>query len=122
YNRFNPAIGGTYKITDGLTAYAGYSEANRAPTPSEIECSNPAQPCLLPSSLSSDPPALKQVVSRTYEAGVRGSFTIPEAVPGKFTANFGLFRTDLSDDIYGVATTISSGFFENIGSTRRQGI
>ena len=78
--RFNPAIGGTYKILDGLTAYAGYSEGNRAPTPSEIECSNPAQPCLLPSSLSSDPPALKQVVSHTYEAGLRGSFTMLEGV------------------------------------------
>ncbi len=32
FNRFNPIIGGTYKITPGLTAYAGYSEANRAPT------------------------------------------------------------------------------------------
>jgi iron complex outermembrane receptor protein len=61
------------------------------------------------------------VVSRTYETGLRGSFTMPDAVPGKFTANFGLFRTDLTDDIYGVATSISSGFFENIGSTRRQG-
>jgi iron complex outermembrane receptor protein len=122
YSRFNPALGGTYKITDGLTAYAGYSEGNRAPTPSEIECSNPAQPCLLPSSLSSDPPALKQVVSHSYEAGLRGSFTMPDTVPGKFGWNFGLFRTDLDDDIYGVATSISSGFFENIGSTRRQGI
>ena len=39
----------TYKFGDRLTAYAGYSEGNRAPTPSEIECSNPRQPCLLPS-------------------------------------------------------------------------
>lgn len=122
YSRFNPALGGTYKIAAGLTAYAGYSEGNRAPTPSEIECSNPAQPCVLPSSLSSDPPRLKQVVSHTYETGLRGSFALPDTVPGKFGWNFGLFRTDLTDDIYGVATSISSGFFENIGSTRRQGI
>lgn len=122
YTRFNPAIGATYKVFDNLTAYAGYSEGNRAPTPSEIECSNPAQPCLLPSSLSSDPPTLKQVISHTYEAGLRGKFTVPAMLPGKFTWNFGLFRTDLDDDIYGVATSISSGFFENIGSTRRQGI
>ena len=122
YSRFNPALGATYKIGGGVTAYAGYSEGNRAPTPSEIECSNPAQPCLLPSSLSSDPPNLKQVVSHTYEAGLRGGFTLPAMVPGRFTWNAGLFRTDLDDDIYGVATSISSGFFENIGSTRRQGI
>jgi iron complex outermembrane receptor protein len=122
YSRFNPAIGATYKFSDQLTAYAGYSEGNRVPTPSEIECSNPLQPCLLPSSLSSDPPNLKQVISHTYEAGLRGNFMLPTVLPGRFTWNAGLFRTDLDDDIYGVATTISSGFFENIGSTRRQGI
>jgi iron complex outermembrane receptor protein len=122
YGRFNPAIGATYKLPAGVTAYVGYAEGNRAPTPSEIECSNPAQPCLLPSSLSSDPPNLKQVVSHTYEAGLRGGFALPAALPGRFKWNFGLFRTDLDDDIYGVATSVSSGFFENIGATRRQGI
>ncbi|HUN50075.1 MAG TPA: TonB-dependent receptor [Candidatus Sulfotelmatobacter sp.] len=122
YAHFNPALGATYKIVTGLTAYAGYAEGNRAPTPSEIECSNPAEPCLLPSSLSSDPPTLKQVISHTYEAGLRGNFTLPETVPGRFNWNAGLFRTDLDDDIYGIATSLSSGFFENIGSTRRQGI
>jgi iron complex outermembrane receptor protein len=122
FSRFNPAIGATYKILPSLTAYAGYSEGNRAPTPSEIECSNPAQPCLLPSSLSSDPPRLKQVVSRTYEAGLRGGFTAPSLVSGRFGWHLGLFRTDLSNDIFGVATSISTGFFENVGSTRRQGI
>jgi len=122
YSRFNPALGGAYKITAGVTAYAGYSEGNRAPTPSEIECANPAQPCLLPSSLSADPPTLKQVVSRTYETGLRGSFTLPDAASGRFGWNFGLFRTDLTNDIYGVASSISTGFFENVGATRRQGI
>jgi hypothetical protein len=42
---------------------------------------------------------------------------MPDTVPGKFGWNLGLFRTDLTDDIYAVATTTSSGFFENIGST-----
>ena len=122
FSRFNPAIGATYKLYPRLTAYAGYSEGNRAPTASEIECSNPAAPCLLPSSLASDPPGLKQVVSRTYEAGLRGGFTLPNVVPGRFAWHFGLFRTDLSDDIFGIATSISTGFFQNIGNTRRQGI
>jgi iron complex outermembrane receptor protein len=121
YSRFNPAIGATYRITPALTAYAGYAEANRAPTPSEIECSNPAQPCLLPSSLSSDPPNLKQVVAHSYETGLRGNFRLA-ALPGAFAWNVGLYRTDLDDDIYAVASSISTGFFENIGATRRQGI
>src|SRR6202011_2740054 len=93
YQRFNPAIGATYKFADALTAYAGFSEGNRAPTPSEIECSNPAQPCLLPSSLSSDPPDLKQVVSYTYEAGLRGRLDQPLALPGPLKWNFGSVRT-----------------------------
>jgi iron complex outermembrane recepter protein len=122
YARFNPALGATYKFGEGLTIYAGYAEGNRAPTPSEIECSNPAQPCLLPSSLSSDPPNLKQVVSHTYEAGLRGKFDLASVFPGSFKWNAGVFRTDLDDDIYGVATSITTGFFENIGATRRQGI
>jgi iron complex outermembrane recepter protein len=122
YSRFNPAIGATYKLFPALTAYAGYSEGNRAPTPSEIECSNPAIPCLLPSSLASDPPTLKQVVSHTYEAGLRGTFTVPPHLPGRFAWHFGFFRTDLTDDIFGVATSVSTGFFQNIGATRRQGI
>ena len=50
YTRFNPIIGGTYKIKSGLTAYAGYSEANRAPTPLELGCADPAHPASSPRS------------------------------------------------------------------------
>ena len=121
FSRFNPALGLTEKLANNLTAYAGYSEGNRAPTPGEIECSNPAAPCLLPSSLSNDPPTLRQVVSHTWEAGLRGHFSAAEIGPGQFTWNASLFRTDVDDDIYGVATSLSAGYFQNIGGTRRQG-
>ncbi|GGF18479.1 membrane protein [Aliidongia dinghuensis] len=126
YSRFNPAIGATDKLTDNLTAYFGYSEANRTPTASEIECSNPLRPCLLPSSLASDPPNLKQVVSHTYEVGLRGRLSLPGLAavglgPGRLSWNASLYRTDVDDDIYGIATSLSSGFFQNIGGTRRQG-
>ena len=121
YSRFNPAIGFAYKILPDLTGYAGYSETNRAPTASEIECSNPLIPCLLPSSLASDPPSLRQVVAHTYETGLRGKFALPELGDGRVSWNASLFRTDVDDDIYGVATSLSTGFFENIGATRRQG-
>ena len=43
YERFNPAAGVTYKVTPWLTAYAGYAEANRAPTPAELSCAGPAR-------------------------------------------------------------------------------
>ena len=72
YTRFNPVIGATYKLRPDLTVYAGYSEANRAPTPLELGCADPAHPCILATFLVSDPP-LKQVVSRTVEAGLRGT-------------------------------------------------
>lgn len=114
YASFNPAIGFTDKLTDAVTVYFGYSQGNRVPTPGEIECSDPTAPCLLPSSLSSDPPNLKQVISHSFEAGLRGTWR-------DLTWNAGLFRTDADDDIYGVATSLSTGYFQNIGGTRRQG-
>src|SRR5256884_4136944 len=73
YARFNPVTGLTYKILPELMSfYAGYSEANRIPTPLELGCSNPQKPCLLEGFLVSDPP-LQQVVSRTREAELRGT-------------------------------------------------
>jgi len=68
YTRVNPMAGLTYKITPEIAAYASYSEANRAPTPLELGCANPNQPCLIDNFLVSDPP-LKQVVSQTIESG-----------------------------------------------------
>ena len=118
FTHFNPAVGATYKLATGVTAYAGYSTNNRAPTASEIECSDPLQPCLLPSSLAGDPPNLRQVVAHTVELGLRGRSSASDA---RFSWNASAFRTDSDDDIYGVATSVSTGFFQNIGSTRRQG-
>ena len=120
FDRFNPMIGGTYKITSGLTAYAGYSEANRAPTPLELECANPAMPCIIATFLVSDPP-LKQVVSHTYEAGFRGSHDFSFAT---LEWKLGGFRATNTDDILAIPDPILQGFgyFQNVGDTRRQGI
>jgi iron complex outermembrane receptor protein len=120
FTHFNPAVGTTYKVSRGVTAFAGYSINNRTPTPSEIECSDPLRPCLLPSSLAGDPPTLKQVISHTLEFGFRGH--APPEGSGRVSWNASLFRTDAEDDIYGIATSVSTGFFQNIGSTRRQGV
>ena len=117
----NPAIGATYKVTPTVTVYGGWSQNTRTPTASEIECSNPLTPCLLPTNLAGDPPTLKQVVSHTSELGLRGK--IPDAGPrGEISWNASVFRTLLKDDIFGVATSVSQGFFQNIGDTRRQGV
>lgn len=120
FTHFNPAVGATYNLSRGVTAFAGYSINNRTPTASEIECSDPLRPCLLPSSLAGDPPSLKQVVTRTVEFGVR-SHSPPDG-SGRLSWNASVFRTDAEDDIYGIATSVSTGFFQNIGSTRRQGL
>ena len=59
YNRFvhfNPAIGATYKVLPTMTLYGGIAVNNRAPTASELECSDPYTPCLLPTNLAGDPP------------------------------------------------------------------
>lgn len=119
YARLNPVTGLTYKFAAGLTAYAGYSEANRTPTPLELACSSSAKPCLLENFLVADPP-LKQVVARNYETGVRGNLPVPG---GKFEGKAGLFRIDSTDDIVNIASLIAGrGFFQNVPGTRRQGL
>jgi iron complex outermembrane receptor protein len=121
YNRFNPVIGATYKITPNVTAYASYAEANRAPTPLELGCSDPVRPCLIDASLVGDPP-LKQVVSHTYEAGLRGHFESGDK-KGLLTWNVGVFHAENINDIINVASPIiGHSFFQNGGDTLRQGI
>jgi iron complex outermembrane receptor protein len=121
YNRFNPMIGATYKITPDVNVYGGYAEANRAPTPLEAACSDPQRPCLIDSSLVADPP-LKQVVSHTYEAGLRGSHETVNK-KGALTWNIGVFRAENFNDIINVASPlIGHSFFQNAGNTLRRGI
>ena len=125
YNRFvhfNPALGATYKVLPTMTVYGGLSQNTRTPTASEIECSNPLTPCLLPTNLAGDPPNLHQVISRTAELGLRGKTPQNAGAGGEMSWNLSVFRTLLENDIYGVATSVSQGFFQNIGDTRRQGI
>jgi iron complex outermembrane receptor protein len=120
YNHFNPAAGLSYQLTPWLTAYAGYAEANRAPTPAELSCAGPEDSCSLANFFVGDP-NLKQVVAHTWEAGVRGAF-IPS--PGAtLSYNIGLYRSNLDDDIVFVnSVTLNRAFFMNVGQTRRQGV
>lgn len=119
FSRFNPLAGLTYKLLDGLTVYGGYSQANRAPTPLELDCADATKPCLLEGSLVADP-VLKQVVARTYEAGLRGKL---EAGGNTLQWNLGLFRTDSDNDIVSLASSIQGrGYFTNVPLTRREGV
>ena len=120
FQRFNPMVGGTYLLHPGLTLYAGYAEANRAPTPAELACADPNNPCLLESFLTADPP-LQQVVSHTWELGLRGK--MDGYSRERFEWSAGLFRALNTNDIYTVAAPITGrGYFDNIGDTLRQGI
>jgi outer membrane receptor protein involved in Fe transport len=111
FNRFNPAVGVTYKWL-----YASYTEGSRAPTSIELGCADPEAPCRLPNALAGDPP-LKQVVTRTVEAGIRGGSE------SGFRWNAGWFRSDNRDDILFVASEqVSYGYFKNFGKTLRQGL
>jgi outer membrane receptor protein involved in Fe transport len=116
YSRSNPAFGFTVTPTDNLTFYANYNEASRAPTVIELGCSDPAAPCGLPNDFASDP-NLKQVVARTVEVGLRGN--LPDQ---RLTWSADVFRTINRNDIQFIAASTNQGFFDNVGSTRRQGL
>ena len=121
FERFNPSVGATYEFFPGISLYGGYSEANRAPTPAELACANPDNPCPIESFLTDDPP-LEQVVSNTYETGLRGRMKSWDGSQ-RFDWGVGLFRTQNTDDILFVAAaTTGRGFFFNAGDTLRQGV
>ncbi|MGN6518097.1 MAG: TonB-dependent receptor [Dokdonella sp.] len=123
FSRINPAAGFTWRWSDALNAYAGYSESTRAPTPVELTCADEDAPCKLPNQFLSDPP-LEQVVAKGWEAGLRGALV--DARGGdRLDWRVGAFRTTNTDDILFQATggtQSNEGFFANVGDTRRQGL
>lgn len=115
YRRFNPALGLTFQASPGLNVYAGINQGSRAPSSIELGCADPESPCKLPNAFAGDPP-LKQVVTTTVEAGLRGA-------AGSLSWNAGVFRADNRDDLLFVADdTAGFGYFRNFGQTRRQGL
>jgi outer membrane receptor protein involved in Fe transport len=116
FSRVNGAFGFTVTPDSALTLYADYNQASRAPTVIELGCANPATPCGLPNDFASDPD-LQQVIARTVEAGARGTLADRHL---EWSAD--VFRTINSNDIQFVATAINSGYFANVGDTRRQGL
>ncbi len=126
FSRISPAAGFTFQPADAfglhtplrdLTLYFNYSEGFRVPTPAELACADPDQPCALPTNFANDPP-LKPIVARTYEAGLRGGLG-PEL---KWNAAW--YRIDSENDILfsNAPGTLTRGFFQNVSSTRREGL
>ena len=115
FKRLNLAGGLTYEITDYLTSFGSVSQSSRAPSPVELTCANPDAPCRLPNGFVDDPP-LEQVVTTTYELGLRGG---TDTLRWSASA----FRSDNQDDILFIsAQSRFEGYFDNVGDTRRQGI
>ncbi len=115
FARFNPALGLTSDLRPGLNAYVGVNQGSRAPSAIELGCADPDNPCKLPNAMAGDPP-LAQVVTTTFEAGLRG-------LNGPLRWNLSLFRADNRDDILFVADNAAGfGYFRNFGRTRRQGL
>lgn len=113
--RLNPSVGVVYELPKQVHFYANYAQSMRNPTPVELTCADKDAPCRLPNAFLSDPP-LKQAQARTAEMGVWGGKKI------RFEAS--IFRTDVHDDIYFISSGPSrnTGYFTNIGNTRRAGI
>ena len=120
YQRLNPAVGLSYQPRPEIGGYGSYSESARAPTPMELTCASPTDPCRLPNEFVADPP-LAQVVARTFEAGLRGRLrrwraSVDYAVAAFHTAN--------ADDILFISSgaLTNEGYFANVGDTLRRGV
>jgi len=124
FNRFNPAIGLSITPNKDISFYGSYNEGSRAPTAIELGCAyqdldgdgKGDTPCRLPNAMAGDPP-LKQVVSKTFEAGVRGKLA------GDIGYSASIYRSQNTDDIQFIASNSNGqGNFQNVGKTRRQGL
>ncbi|PHV03913.1 TonB-dependent receptor [Janthinobacterium sp. BJB412] len=116
YRKLNPAIGIAHDANAALTLFANLSQSNRVPTVIELGCADPAQPCRLPVGLQSDP-YLKQVESRSVEAGARWTAGRGASVSAS------LYRIVNRDDIlFRSAGATQQGYFSNFSRTRHQGM
>ena len=126
--RFNPAVGLTFQALESMNVYGSYSESNRAPTPIELACNDSVYTraqlfaddpddvefeCRLPNAFLADPP-LEDVVSKSFEAGVRGDL-------GLMNYHLGFFHTTNHDDILFQTTGRATGLFANVDKTRHLG-
>ena len=117
FTAFSGAGGATFEVEPGaLTFFGGWSRSTRVPTPSELSCADPDDPCRLPNAFLSDPP-LQMVVARTWEGGARGRWRGTSWAAAAFD-------TRNRDDIIFVSSgpLTNHGHFENIGTTNRAGM
>lgn len=116
FNNLNPAAGLRVSLPLRLSAFMSFSSASRVPTPSELSCADPDDPCRLPNAFVADPP-LRRVLARTWEGGIGGEL-------GSTTWTASTFRTNNRDDIVFISSgsLTNLGHFANVGSTLRRGV
>jgi iron complex outermembrane recepter protein len=116
YQRLNPSLGLAYQLSPRLTGFANYAEGFRTPSAIELACADPNSPCTgVPNAFGADPD-LKAVVSKTFEAGLRGN------VSARLRWRVAAFHSMLYNDILFNQTNAVQGYFSNAGKTLRQGI
>ena len=114
FQRVSPRVGLTWTGLPGHEVYASVSRGFRSPAVVELACSDPASTCPLPFALGPDP-ALRPVVATNYELGWH--FRSPAGLDASATAYWSAVR----DDIFFIASSVTGGYFQNIGATRRAG-
>jgi outer membrane receptor protein involved in Fe transport len=116
FERLSPRGGVSVGLGRGASVYASAGQSFRAPSIVELTCADEEAPCPLPFALGDDPP-LDPVIATTFEVGGRWS-------RGPVAADFSLYRTDVEDDIFFIASEVAlfEGYFDNIGDTRREGV
>jgi len=115
FRRLSPRAGLTWSGS-GHELFASVSRGFRAPAVVELGCADPTAACPLPFALGPDP-ALNPVVATTYELGWH-----VRAPGGRLDASADVYRTAVRDDIFFIASTVTGGYFQNIGATRRSGV
>jgi iron complex outermembrane recepter protein len=117
FRRVDPLVGLNYNLTRAHGVYFSWSQGFRALALLELTCAGPAAICPGLQAGSAPDPPLNPVQATSYEAGLR---TRPVQW---LSAQVSVYRTDVSDDIFSVSPTGTTGvYFQNIGPTRRQGV
>ncbi len=120
FSRLNGGAGASLELRrrsrSSLYAFAGLSRSSRNPTPVELTCADPEDPCRLPNAFVADPP-LDEVVTTGMEAGVRGR------TPA-LRWSIALFGSENRNDILFISSgrATNAGYFTNVASTQRRGI
>ena len=116
YESVSPRGGVNVDVGGGASLYASVGRSFRAPAILELGCADPQAACPLPFALGEDPP-LDPVKATTYEVGGRWA-------RGSFVLNGSVYRTDVRDEIFFVASdeALFAGYFTNLDRTRREGV